>query len=118
MDEQNKINYVEFPASDIAATKYFFQTVFDWSFEDFGPDYVAFTEQGINGGFYRAELKSSTSNGAALIVIYSRELEAMQTKVEQAGGSIVKPIFTFPGGRRFQFLEPSGNELAVWSDVN
>jgi len=118
MDEHNKINYVEFPASDIAATKSFFQIVFNWSFEDFGPDYAAFTEQGINGGFYRAESKSSTSNGAALIVIYSRELEATLTKVEQAGGLIVKPIFTFPGGRRFQFLEPSGNELAVWSDVD
>ena len=118
MDEHNKINYVEFPAFDIAATKSFFQTVFNWSFEDFGPDYAAFTEQGINGGFYKAELKSSTVNGAALIVIYSRELEVTQTKVEQAGGTIVKPIFTFPGGRRFQFLEPSGNELAVWSDVD
>lgn len=118
MDEHNKINYVEFPACDIAATKHFFQAVFHWSFEDFGPDYAAFTDQGINGGFYRSELKSSTSHGAALIVLYSSELELTQTKVEQAGGMIVKPIFTFPGGRRFQFLEPSGNEFAVWSPLD
>lgn len=118
MDEHNKINYVEFPAFDIAATKRFFETVFKWSFEDFGPDYAAFTGQSINGGFYRSESKSSTGSGAALIVIYSHELAVTQAKVEQAGGLIVKPIFTFPGGRRFQFLEPSGNELAVWSDLD
>ncbi|MFT7681735.1 MAG: putative enzyme related to lactoylglutathione lyase [Moritella dasanensis] len=116
MDEQNKINYVEFPAFDIVATKHFFETVFKWSFENFGPDYAAFTGQGINGGFYRSESKSLTSNGAALIVIYSHELAFTQAKVEQAGGLIVKQIFNFPGGRRFQFIEPSGNELAVWSD--
>ena len=118
MNEHEKINYVEFPAKDLQATKDFFTRVFGWSFEDFGSEYAAFSEQGVDGGFFKSDLESSTSNGAALVVFYSQDLEATQAKIERAGGAIVKPIFTFPGGRRFHFTEPSGNELAVWSDVN
>ena len=118
MNEHEKINYVEFPAKDIPATKEFFTQVFGWTFQDFGPDYIAFSNQGIDGGFYKSDLSSSTTNGAALIVFYSQDIEATQDKVEKAKGSIVKPIFSFPGGRRFHFTEPSGNEFAVWSDVD
>ena len=117
MNINDKINYVEFPARDIEATKTFFTTVFGWSFNDYGPEYTAFTDQGINGGFYRSDSASSTVTGGALIVLYSDTLEEVQERVEQAGGSILKPIFSFSGGRRFHFAEPSGNELAVWSDV-
>jgi predicted enzyme related to lactoylglutathione lyase len=117
MHQHEKIDYVEFPAQDLKATRDFFKQVFGWSFADFGSDYIAFENQGLDGGFFKAELASSTSNGAALIVLYSQDLEATQTKIEQAGGAIVKPIFSFPGGRRFHFTEPSGNELAVWSDA-
>ncbi len=117
MNTNDKINYVEFPARDIEATKTFFATVFGWSFEDFGPDYAAFYNQGIDGGFYSADTASSAQSGGALIVLYSDSLEDVQARVKRAGGSIVKPIFSFPGGRRFHFIEPSGNELAVWSDV-
>ena len=116
MNEHEKINYVEFPAKDIQKTKDFFSQAFGWSFQDFGPEYSAFSNQGIDGGFYKADLSSSANNGAALIVFYSQDLEATQTKIEKANGIIVKPIFTFPGGRRFHFTEPSGNEFAVWSD--
>ncbi len=118
MNEHEKINYVEFPAKDIQATKEFFSQVFGWLFQDFGSEYSAFSNQGIDGGFYKAELSSSVNNGAALIVFYSQDLETTQTKIERANGIIVKPIFTFPGGRRFHFTEPSGNEFAVWSDKN
>jgi len=118
MNEHEKINYVEFPAKNIQATKDFFSRVFGWSFEDFGPEYTAFSNQGIDGGFFKSDLESSTGNGAALIVFYSQDLEATQAKIEQAGGVIIKPIFLFPGGRRFHFTEPSGNEFAVWSDIN
>lgn len=117
MSEHEKIDYVEFPAKDISATKNFFQKAFGWEFKDYGPDYTAFSEQGLNGGFYHSPLKSSRDAGAALIVLYSNDLEATQGKVERAGGEISTPIFSFPGGRRFHFLEPSGNELAVWSDT-
>lgn len=116
MNEHEKINYVEFPAKDISATKEFFIQAFHWSFDDYGPDYAAFSNQGIDGGFYKAELSSTTSNGAALIVFYSKNLEQTQSKIEHAHGKIIKPIFSFPGGRRFHFTEPSGNEFAVWSD--
>ena len=117
MNANNKINYVEFPARDIEATKTFFTTVFGWGFIDYGPEYASFSDQGINGGFYKSELASSTQTGGALIVLYSDSLEEVQVQVERAGGVILKPIFSFPGGRRFHFAEPSGNELAVWSDV-
>ena len=117
MNINDKINYVEFPARDIEATKTFFTTVFGWGFNDYGPEYTAFADQGINGGFYKSDSASSTETGGALIVLYSDTLEVVQERVERAGGSILKPIFSFPGGRRFHFTEPSGNELAVWSDV-
>lgn len=116
MNLHEKINYVEFPANDLAATKAFFQSVFGWTFEDFGPEYTAFTDQGLDGGFFQSDLASTQEKGAALIVFYSNQLEATLAKVEKAGGSILKPIYSFPGGRRFHFTEPSGNEFAVWSE--
>lgn len=117
MNQHEKINYVEFSSRDLSATKQFFETAFGWSFQDYGPDYCAFADEGLDGGFYRAEQSSSTANGAALVIFYSDNLERTQDKVEKAGGVIVKPIFSFPGGRRFHFTEPGGNELAVWSDI-
>ncbi len=117
MNEHEKINYVEFPAKDIEATKRFFTTVFGWSFEDYGPEYTAFSNEGLDGGFFRSDRSTSTENGSALIVFYSRDLEQTQAKIERAGGAIVKPTFAFPGGRRFHFADPNGNEYAVWSDV-
>ena len=77
---------------------------------------MAFSNAGLRGGFYKSDKVSVTADGGALIVLRSDDLEASQQKVEAAGGKIVKPIFSFPGGRRFQFTEPSGNEFAVWSD--
>jgi predicted enzyme related to lactoylglutathione lyase len=116
MNQHEKINYVEFPAKDLAGTKTFFQSVFGLSFTDYGPEYTAFENQGLDGGFFQSDLASSTAKGAALIVLYSNQLEATLAKVEQAGGSILRPIYSFPGGRRFHFTEPSGNEFAVWSE--
>lgn len=117
MNEHGKLSYVEFPATDMAATKNFFTTVFSWSFTDYGPEYTSFSDQGLSGGFYQSSLKSTTDNGAALLVLYSSDLEQTLNEVSAAGGSIVKPVFSFPGGRRFHFTEPSGNEFAVWSDI-
>jgi predicted enzyme related to lactoylglutathione lyase len=116
MNLHEKINYVELPAKDLAATKAFFESVFGWSFVDYGPEYTAFENQGLDGGFFKSDLASSTEKGAALIVFYSNQLEATLAKVEKAGGSILKPIYSFPGGRRFHFTEPSGNEFAVWGE--
>lgn len=116
MPVHEKINYVEYPARQLAATKAFFETAFGWRFADYGPDYVAFSDQGLDGGFYRSELAASVQQGSALIVFYSDRLEETQARVVAAGGRIIKPIFSFPGGRRFHFTEPSGNEFAVWSE--
>lgn len=116
MNEHEKINYVEFPAKDMEAAKGFFSAVFGWSFIDYGHEYSAFSNAGIDGGFFLSDVAATTLNGSALIVIYSRDLEQTQAKVEDAGGSIIKPIFSFPGGRRFHFTDPNGNEYGVWSD--
>lgn len=115
MSPNLKLNYVEFPAADIPATKHFFENAFDWTFEDFGADYSSFSDQGLSGGFYKSDLTSVASKGAALLVLLSEDLENTQSIVESAGGKISTPIFSFPGGRRFHFIEPSGNEFAVWS---
>ena len=117
MNVHEKINYVELPAKNMDATKAFFSNVFAWSFTDYGPEYTAFSNAGLDGGFFKSELCSSTDNGAALIVFYSNNLEETHSKIESARGSIVKPIFSFPGGRRFHFCDPNGNEYAVWSDI-
>ena len=118
MDQHEKINYVEFPARDIEKAKGFFSKVFGWQFTDYGPEYSAFAASaGLDGGFFKSDQCSSTSNGGALIVFYSKTLEQTQDKIKAAGGSIVKPIFSFPGGRRFHFTDPNGNEYAVWSDI-
>lgn len=117
MTQHEKINYVEFAARDLTSTKRFFTEVFGWSFEDYGPEYTAFSDQEIDGGFYKADLNSISASGAALIVFYSADLERTLNKIEAGGGTITKPIFSFPGGRRFHFIEPSGNEMAVWSDI-
>ena len=116
MKRHEKITYVEFPAKDLKATKRFFAEVFGWSFVDYGPEYTAFSNAGIDGGFFQSDLAASTHNGSALIVFYSKNLEQTRVRIEQAGGSIVKPMFSFPGGRRFHFGDPNGNEYAVWSD--
>jgi uncharacterized protein len=116
MSAKGKINYVEMPTRDLDATKAFFTKAFGWSFVDYGPEYSALSDAGLDGGFFRSNLVMNTSNGSALVVLYSQDLDACLASVEEAGGSIVKPILAFPGGRRFHFSDPGGNEYAVWSD--
>ena len=116
MNVHEKLNYVEFAASDLAATKTFFGAAFAWEFVDYGPDYCAFSGQGLDGGFYRAPLRARSTEGAPLLVFYSAGLEQTLAKVLASGGVLQQAIFEFPGGRRFHFLEPSGNEFAVWGE--
>ena len=116
MNIHEKINYLEFPAKDIQAVKSFFTKAFSWSFIDYGPEYTAFSNEGIDGGFYKSSLSVSASNGSALVVFYSSDLNGTQKKIEDAGGAISVSIFSFPGGHRFHFTDPCGNEYAVWSD--
>lgn len=110
-----KINYVEYPSRDLPATRRFFEQAFGWRFVDYGPQYSAFSDVGLDGGFFHSDLASTTAHGGALVVLYSDDLQATLDKVVAAGGTVAKPIFSFPGGRRFHFTEPGGNELAVWA---
>ncbi|XOV78371.1 MAG: VOC family protein [Aestuariibacter sp.] len=116
MDKHHKINYLEIPTTDITRAKSFFHTVFDWEFVDYGPEYSCFLKQGIDGGFYQSDKAVNVNLGAPLLVIYSANLEATQHDVEKSGGKVIKAIFSFPGGRRFHFEDPTGNEYAVWSE--
>lgn len=117
MSQHEKLDYLEYPACDIPATKQFFENVFAWQFTDYGSEYTAFDNQGLEGGFYQSDLVSDSDKGAALTVFFSNDLDATLEKVIANGGVIVKAIFEFPGGRRFHFTEPSGNEFAVWTKL-
>lgn len=106
-----RIDYIEFPSTDPEASKQFFTAVFGWRFTDYGPDYTSFEDGRLTGGFHRAP----AAGGAPLVVIYAADLEATRDRVE-AGGVATFNLHSFPGGRRFHFREPGGNELAVWSE--
>jgi predicted enzyme related to lactoylglutathione lyase len=110
---EGRIDYIEFAATDIAATKTFYESVFGWKFTDYGPDYTSFGDGRIAGGFAR---QGGVTRGGPLVVMYSSDLAGKEAAVRTAGGVIVKEIFSFPGGRRFHFTDPNGNELSVWSD--
>ncbi len=109
-----QINYIEFPATDIDKTKAFYGEVLEWKFVDYGPEYISFQGAGIDGGF-TLETKPS-SNCGVLVVLYYRELERLEAQIAEYGCKISRSIFSFPGGRRFHFIDPNGNELAVWSE--
>jgi predicted enzyme related to lactoylglutathione lyase len=111
MREDGKLDYLELPGGRLEPVKAFYGAAFGWRFQDYGPEYAAFDE-GLDGGFDA----QAEATKAPLPVLYAHDLEAMQARVEAAGGTIVKPIFAFPGGRRFHFRDPAGNELAVWSE--
>jgi uncharacterized protein len=116
MDNQDhnfQMDYIEFPAADIEATKRFYGAAFGWSFKDFGPNYTSFHDGRLGGGF---TMSAKPVKGGALVVLYAKELEETRKKVLSAGGKIVVETFEFPGGRRFHFADPNGNELAVWSE--
>jgi uncharacterized protein len=111
-----RINYVELPARDLDAVERFYSEAFGWTFTDYGPEYRAFSDGAFDGGFRRADACSSSAQGAALVVLKAEDLEQARATVLRCGGRIVTDIFAFPGGRRFHFADPVGNELAVWSE--
>jgi predicted enzyme related to lactoylglutathione lyase len=111
--EDGKLDYLELPAAALGATKDFYSRAFGWTFVDYGPTYAAF-DQGLDGGF---DADAAERTRTPLPVLYAHDLEAMADKVTAAGGTIVKPIYAFPGGRRFHFTDPAGTELAVWSET-
>lgn len=108
----NEIQYVEFVSNDFARIKDFYSAAFGWKFTDYGDNYTAFAGTYIEGGFAHG----TPVQGSVLVILYSDNLEACVSSVTAAGGTITRDTFEFPGGRRFQFQDPDGNELAVWSD--
>ena len=112
----NRIDYLELPAPDIVAAKDFYGEVFGWEFIDYGPEYTSFKEERLNGGLALARSVAPLGQGA-LVVLHATDIEATETAVVAAGGTITMPTFEFPGGRRFHFTDPVGNELAVWSEL-
>ena len=109
-----RIDYIELPVTDLEKTKLFYYKVFGWKMETWSPEYASFHDGRLSGGF---RLEKKIKPGGALIVLYASDLEAIQRRIVLAEGKITKPTFTFPGGRRFHFSDPNGNELAVWSNV-
>jgi predicted enzyme related to lactoylglutathione lyase len=108
------IDYIEISATDLEKAKRFYGAAFGWKFSDYGPEYAGIQKDNGEAGGLRQEKKVVT--GGPLVILYSQDLEESLKKVEGAGGKITKSPFSFPGGRRFQFKDPSGNELAVWSE--
>jgi predicted enzyme related to lactoylglutathione lyase len=106
------IDYVELPGGDLPATKSFYAQAFGWSFQDYGPEYAALHEAGLDGGFDATKGRGT----APLVILKAADLEGALTRVEAAGGEVVDPIFDFPGGRRFHFRDPAGNVLGVWGE--
>jgi len=112
-EQDRRVDYIEFSTTSMEETKKFYSDVFGWEFTDYGPDYASFTDGRLAGGF---TLASEVTTGGPLVVLYSINLEEIEALVRESGGQIVREIFEFPGGRRFHFTDPSGNELAIWSD--
>lgn len=115
-NNHHRVDYIEMMCKDIAVTKAFYATVFGWRFTDYGPGYTSFADGRLSGGF-RTDLHVPPATAACLVVIYSTDLDATRRTLESAGA---KPFnfHSFPGGKRFHFHDPSGNELAVWSDIS
>lgn len=116
MKADNSIDYLEFASKDIVATKAFFSQLLNWKFQDYGADYIAFEDGRMTGGFFRSGAVSPASDGAPLVVLYHSDLEATKARVLELRGVIKRDIFSFPGGKRFHFTEPGGNEFAFWSE--
>lgn len=107
------INYIEMYTTDMQAVKDFYTACFDWGFVDYGPGYAGFTGAGIDGGF---ELSEGPILRGALVVLSHKDLEGLMKTIQRNGGQIAKEVFSFPGGRRFEFIDPVGNGLAVWCE--
>ena len=114
-DIHHTIHYIELPAVSGAAMKTFYGKVFGWTFTDYGPHYVAFHGAGIEGGFDESREYIAPNKPGAFVILYSDDLEATQAAIKSAGGDICVETYGFPGGRRFHFKDPSGNELGVWT---
>jgi predicted enzyme related to lactoylglutathione lyase len=113
MRAEKCIDYVEIPVTDLKKAREFFSALFDWSFQEWGDDYMSFSDGRLDGGFRRAA--NAASSSGVLVIFFSTNLERDLDRVQSLGATISEPIFPFPGGRRFHFVDPTGNEYAIWS---
>lgn len=107
------IDYLEIPVTDLGVAKRFYGDAFGWTFKDYGADYATFYDGNRYGGL---TTEGQAPSKGLLLVLYAKDLAAARTRIEAAGGKVVRDSFEFPGGSRFHFTDPSGNELAVWSE--
>ena len=114
MRPENRIDYVEIPVTDMKKARAFFEAMFGWEFQEWGDEYLSFNDGQLNGGFRLAH-ESAPATGV-LLVFYSEDLERDVERVKDLGGKISQDIFSFPGGRRFHFVDPVGTEFAIWSE--
>ena len=114
--QHHTIDYIEFTVSDMAAARRFYAEAFGWTYNDYGPEYTGIRHSSGEGEVGGMRLDTQVVTGGPLVVLFSNDLEASVEAVRAAGGEIVVEPFAFPGGRRFHFKDPSGNELAAWSD--
>jgi predicted enzyme related to lactoylglutathione lyase len=113
MRAENRIDYVEIPVTDPVRARAFFASLFGWDFQEWGPDYFSFSDGRLDGGLRRADRPAAASG--VLLVFYSDDLVRDTKRITELGGTISQDIFEFPGGRRFHFVDPVGNEYAMWS---
>lgn len=111
------IDYLELTVADLGAAKRFYDAAFGWRFNDYGPGYAGIQGNGREVGGLREDAKVAAGGSSPLVLLYSRDLDATVKAVRGAGGRIVQEPYAFPGGRRFHFSDPSGNELGVWSET-
>ena len=114
MREENRIDYVEIPATDLPRARAFLEAMFGWTFQEWGDDYLGFSDGNLNGGLRKADTAAPATG--VLLVFYSADLERDVKRVQELGGRISQEIFSFPGGRRFHFIDPVGTEFAIWSE--
>lgn len=115
MTSENRIDYVEIPVTDVPQARTFLESMFGWTFQAWGDDYLSFSDGRLNGGIRKS--KEPAPSTGVLLVFYSDDLERDVERVRELGGKISQDIFSFPGGRRFHFVDPVGTEFAIWSDV-
>jgi predicted enzyme related to lactoylglutathione lyase len=113
IEQDRRIDYIEIRVTDMESAKLFYTSAFGWTFKDYGPTYASFFDGRLGGGLTEVD---TVSPGGVLVVLYAVDLDVAVRRIQSAGGTIVKDIFSFPGGRRFHFADPTGNEMAIWSD--
>jgi predicted enzyme related to lactoylglutathione lyase len=113
MRAEKRIDYVEIPVTDLNKARDFFAALFGWTFQSFGDDYMSFNDGRMDGGFRRSSEPAPVTG--VLVVFFSTDIERDLDRVQQLGATISEPIFSFPGGRRFHFVDPTGTEFAIWS---